>query len=170
VQYQWSIKFFQEVKEFMITSRFINPDDYPLLKESLAADEYHRNTPLDFFIEANTVCSVFSDEAGPVLFVRGHPLFNTEDTSWYMVRLDIQFLNNRDAKRNMRVMLEGFPILEARAKENGFRGFLFESIVPLLRKFCIKRLGFEVFDEQFLVKYLQEDAVREVDKVSEGVL
>ena len=102
------------------------------------------------FYEEGTVTSVFEDEQGIVLFIRGKVLNGA-------IVMDVQYLNNSNVKRNMRTMLEGFPIIEARAKANGFSGFIFESRVPLLRKFCIKRLGFQVHDENLLYKLIQKD-------------
>lgn len=135
----------------MVTNRFIEEKDYPLLQESLSKDSFHKDTSLEFFLEEDTVCSVYEDEDGPILFVRGKPLiFNNIG----IIQLDIQYLNNLDGKRNMKAMLEGFPILAEKAKQNGFSGFYFESSVPLLRKFCIKRLGFEDFGDDVLVKFL----------------
>ena len=55
--------------------------------------------------EEGTVTSVFEDEQGIVLFVRGKVLNGA-------IVMDIQFLNNLNAKRNMRTMLEGLPIIE----------------------------------------------------------
>lgn len=132
----------------MITNRYIEEKDYPLLSESLAGDEFHQGTGLDFFLEPNTVCSVYEDENGPVLFVRGKPIIHENIV---MIQLDIQYLDNLNSKRNMKTMLEGFPSLALKAKENGFTGFFFESNVPLLRKFCIKRLGFQKYGD-LLVK------------------
>ena len=130
----------------MITSRNIMADDYHVLRGSLVFDEFHSETDPSFFYEENTVCSVFSDEKGIVLFARGKVLEGN------FIALDIQFINNHDAKRNMRTMLEGFPIIEERAKSHGFLGFLFESQVPLLRKFCVRRLGFKEYNECLLYK------------------
>lgn len=154
----------------MITSRFLTVEDHQQLSNSLSEDEYHKDTPLEFFLEEGTVCSVFEDETGVVLFVRGQPLFHKEDQGIRLIRLDIQYLNNVNAKRNLRTMLEGFPILEKRAKDNGFIGFIFSSAAPLLRKFCIKRLGFEPVDDEFLVKVLYDDPVEIVDKPAEDVI
>ena len=153
----------------MITSRFLTEDDYPLLAESLSTDEYHKETALGFFLEEGTVTSVFEDVDGPVLFVRGQPLIHSEHQRFKMIRLDIQFLNNLNAKRNMKTMLTGFPLLEQRAKENGFTGFIFMSTAPFLRKFCVRRLGFLECGYEFLVKVLQEDLqeVLQDDKVDE---
>jgi hypothetical protein len=135
----------------MITNRFITKEDYPLLEGSLLLDEFHQGTTADFFFEEGTVCSVYQDENGPILFVRGKPILYD---SIGIIQLDIQYLNNYDAKCNLKAMTEGFPELEKKAKENGFSGFFFISNVPLLRKFCIKRLGFQDFGGDFLVKPL----------------
>src|SRR5580692_690839 len=94
-----------------ITSRFITPDDYQLLATSLASDEYHKDTPPEFFYEEDTVCSVFEDEDGPVLFVKAKPF---RYDSMVAIQLDIQYVKNEDAKRNMKAMLVGFPIIEER--------------------------------------------------------
>jgi hypothetical protein len=137
----------------MITNRFITDNDYSILAGSLLLDEYHKDTPAGFFYADGTVCSVYEDENGPICFVRGKPI--TQDKV-AIIQLDIQYVNNRDARRNMRAMLEGLPELEKKARENGFSGFFFVSNVPLLRQFCIKRLGFEAYGEDCLVKVLQE--------------
>jgi hypothetical protein len=139
----------------MITNRFIEERDYPLLEQSLSGDEFHKDTPLSFFLEEGTVCSVYEDENGPILFVRGKPAHIGGVYS--IIRLDIQFLDNYDAKRNMRAMLEGLPELESKAKSNGFEGLYFYSNVPLLRKFCTKRLGFKEFGEEVLYKVLDSE-------------
>jgi hypothetical protein len=137
----------------MITNRIITLEDYNLLANSLLLDEYHKDTYPGFFYAEGTMCSVYSDEKGIVCFVRGKPIYNG---SIAFIQLDIQYLNNSDGKRNLRVMLEGFPELEKLAKLNGFSGFFFESTAPLLRKFCVKRLGFSLQEDDLLVKIFQE--------------
>lgn len=138
----------------MITSRYITEGDKKLLSTSLIKDEYHRETPVSFFYEDGTVCSVYEDEKGPILFVRGKPIIYH---GIGIIQLDIQYVNNNDGKRNLRAMMTGFPILESRAKANGFYGFYFVSNAPLLRNFCIKRLGFQDYGEYALVKSLIDE-------------
>lgn len=145
-----------------MTYRFITEDDYPLLEQSLAKDEYHKDTTLDFFIERGTVCSVFEDEKGIVLFVRGKPIIDY-DRNIGMIQLDIQYLNNFDVKRNMKTMLKGFANIEEKAKENGFSGFFFNSTAPALKRFCIKYLGFEDYGD-FLVKVFNKNGLDEVER------
>ena len=123
----------------MITSRYLQPEDYELLSNSLANDEYHSTTSPVFFVEPETITLVYEDEKGPVMFVRGKGL---EEGTRQTMQLDIQFCDNKDGKRNLKVMLEGFPPLTEKAKTNGFTEINFESSSPLLRKFCLKRLGF----------------------------
>jgi len=142
----------------MITSRFIEPYDRTLLESSLKDDEFHKDTGVEFFYEEGTVTSVFSDDESVILFVRGRPLFHEESGS-ALVQLDLQYVKNMDAKRNIKTMLEGFPIIEERARKAGFLGFIFNSDVPLLRKFCVKRLGFLELNEQFLYKVIQKNEV-----------
>jgi hypothetical protein len=139
----------------MVTNRYLEEKDIPLLTESLKNDEFHQGTTAEFFQEKDTVCSVYEDEEGPVLFLRGQVIDYYNHLK--IIRLDIQYLNNKDARRNMRVMLEGFPELELKAKENGFQGFFFISNVPLLRKFCVKRLGFQEMNDDVLYKIIDED-------------
>ena len=138
----------------MITSRYITQDDKNLLATSLASDEFHRETSPEFFYENDSVCSVFEDEDGPILFVKASPI---EQQGIVTIRLDIQYLNNSDARRNLKAMLFGFPIIEERAKAAGFAGFIFHSEAPLLRKFCVKRLGFFELNEQYLGKILDTE-------------
>ncbi len=154
----------------MITSRYITPEDLPLLSDSLSKDGYHADTPANFFTEDGTVCLVYQDEAGPICFVRGMPL---ESNGVAIIQLDIQYLDNKDFRRNLKAMLVGFPELERRAKENGFSGFFVVSNVPLLRNFCIKRLGFQEYGDEFLVKSLIDNRQTnslEVDKQHEDVV
>jgi hypothetical protein len=141
----------------MIINRNITEDDRSLLELSLKYDEYHKDTPTSFFYEEGTVCSVYEDETGPICFVRGKPIVYE---TIKIIQIDIQYLDNKDARRNLKAMLDGFPPLAERALENGFSGFFFVSTAPLLRKFCIKRLGFEPWGDEFLVKVLQENDAR----------
>lgn len=135
----------------MVRNRYITDDDYSLLAGSLLLDEYHKDTPASFFYAEGTVCSVYEDEDGPICFVRGKPIVQD---GVGIIQLDIQYISNNDGRRNLKAMLTGFPELERKAKENGFVGFFFVSSAPLLRKFCVKRLGFKEHDEQLLVKVL----------------
>jgi hypothetical protein len=137
----------------MITTRYITENDRTLLSTSLALDEYHKDTEVDFFYEPDTVCSVYEDEKGPILFLRGKAIVHE---GIGVIQLDIQYINNNDGKRNLKAMMQGFPELENRAKANGFSGFFFVSNVPVLKSFCIKRLGFEDYGYDCLVKSLIE--------------
>lgn len=116
----------------MVTDRFLEPKDMPLVAMSLAKDEHHKNTEPEFFTQLGTVCKVYEDELGPICFVRGTKA----------LRLDIQYVDNDDKKRNISAMLEGFDNLAAKAKENGFTEIIFNSNNPLLKKFCVKAFGF----------------------------
>ena len=137
----------------MITSRYIQESDYPALEESLAKDMYHNTTKLDFFLEEGTVTSLYSFDDEPICFVRGRPLWSEGIA---IIQLDIQFLNNENRAKNLVTMITGFYELEKKAKEHKFSGFIFMSDVPLLRKFCIRRLGFEEWEGDFLVKVFQQ--------------
>jgi hypothetical protein len=151
----------------MITSRAITPDDFIFLENSLKDDEFHKDTPPEFFYEDGTITNIYSDEKGIVLFLRGKP-FIKEELGVKAIWLDIQFYSNKDYKRNLKVMLEGLPLLAKSASKNGFTAFIFESDVPLLRKFCIRRLGFTELDK-YLVKVLEELPELAIDKCDEVV-
>lgn len=140
----------------MITYREITEDDYSFLASRIMLDEHHnKDTDAGFFYAEGTICTVYEDEAGPILFLRGKPIMYGNIG---MIQLDIQYVDNSDGKRNMKAMLSGFPELEERAKENGWSGFFFTTKSPLLRKFCIKRLGFKEYENEseLLVKIFQE--------------
>jgi hypothetical protein len=116
----------------MITDRLIEAGDEELLAASLEKDEYHATTKPEFFVAPNTICKVYEDGAGPICFVRGSAA----------LRLDIQYVDNGDRKRNMQAMLGGFPDLAMKAKENGFSEIIFQTNNPLLSKFCVTAFGF----------------------------
>jgi hypothetical protein len=116
----------------MILSRRIEENDRPILAESLAADTFHQGTNVDFFYDQRSICNVYEDDDGPVMVVRGTKA----------LRLDIQYLDNNDAKRNMRIMLDGFDDLAHKARESGFTEIVFNTNSPLLAQFCKKRFGF----------------------------
>lgn len=141
----------------MVTNRYLELADYEALAYSLAMDEHHSNTPLEFFTQPGTVCSIYEDHKGIALFARGEAieLINPETVLMVKVlKLDLQFVSNADVRRNMRTMLEGFPRLADLAKANGFDVVAFESDVELLRQFCIKRLQFESSIDNWLVRML----------------
>lgn len=116
----------------MVTDRFLEPGDIGLLESSLALDEHHRDTKPEFFTQSGTVCKVYEDEAGPICFVRGTKA----------LRLDIQYVNNHDRRRNMTAMLEGFDSLARKAKENGFTEIIFQTNNRMLKRFCVRAFGF----------------------------
>ncbi len=128
----------------MITDRLLEDSDLNLLELSLSQDQYHKTTTTEFFTEPGTMCKVYEEDEQPILFVKGSP----------ELRLDIQFVSNENARKNMRVMLEGLPPLAQKAKENGFKSILFNTSSPLLKAFCIKRFGFEQVEGDSLRKAL----------------
>ncbi len=116
----------------MITSRQIEPSDRTILSNSLAHDDTHIHTDPEFFYAPGSVCNVYEDELGTVLFCRGAKA----------LRLDVQFVFNEDFTRNRNMLLKGFPAMEAKAKAAGFTELIFFSNSPLLIRFCTQQLGF----------------------------
>jgi hypothetical protein len=133
----------------MITSRLIQPSDYDKLSASLAADEFHRDTDLDFFLAPGSICTVYEEDSKPVLFTRGMPLILDGHR---VIQMDIQFVDNKNYKANIQVMMTGFPSLADRAFKNGFTALMFESSHEPLRKFCMRRLGFDPLFGNWLIK------------------
>jgi len=116
----------------MITERTIEAGDEALLTISLARDAYHKETGPEFFVAPETQCTVYSDEAGPILFARDSKA----------IRIDIQFVDNGDRRRNFHAMLGGFSGLVNKAKESGFTEIIFNTKNESLKNFCVKTFGF----------------------------
>lgn len=128
----------------MVTDRLLQEYDESLLKESLERDVYHTTTTPEFFTEEGTLTKVYELDSTPVLFARASK----------SLRLDLQFVDNNDARKNIKVMLEGFPEIIERARANGFREVIFNTSSELLEKFCRERLGFTKVDGQELRRAL----------------
>ena len=117
----------------MITSRYLEHEDRQMLADSLSQDEYHKDTTnAEFFYDPRSVANVYEDESGPVFVIKGSPV----------LRFDIQFLNNKDFRRNRKALMAAFEHFAQTAKENGFTEFAFQSDSPLLIAFCKKHFGF----------------------------
>lgn len=120
----------------MITDRLMEDRDLPLLELSLSQDEHHVGTEPDFFIQPGTITKVYEDESGPVLFARASAV----------MRIDIQYVSNEDVERNKAVMLQEFPKLAARAKENGYSEIIFNTKSRALKLFVRRYFHFEESD------------------------
>lgn len=117
----------------MITSRYIDREgDTPLLETSLSVDEFHKDTPAEFFFMPGSACSVVEDEKGPVFFLRGTKA----------LRLDVQFVDNNDHERNAEALVGIFDGFVENAKKAGFTELVFWSDSPALRVFCRRKFGF----------------------------
>lgn len=116
----------------MVTKRWAEQADLPLLAESLSKDAYHTTTKPEFFFQPGTVCTVYEDEKGPVMFVRGTKA----------LRIDIQFVDNDDTERNAAVMLGEFQKFAEQIKQSGFTELVFDTNSPALKVFCKRRFGF----------------------------
>lgn len=116
----------------MIKDRWLEADDLPLLSLSLAKDEHHKTTEPEFFTQSGCVTKVYEDEQGPMMFVRGTKA----------LRLDIQFMENNDVRRNVKALRYLGEQLPKLAKENGFTELIFNTNSPLLAKLCTKHFGF----------------------------
>lgn len=125
----------------MIKDRLMEDSDLPLLELSLSQDKFHTETTPDFFLQPGTLTKVYEDSYGPVLFARASAA----------LRIDIQYVSNEDIERNKEVMLQEFPKLAARAKENGYSEIIFNSHSRALKIFVRRYFGFhESADEMRL--------------------
>jgi len=127
----------------MVTTRWIQPEDHDLITESLKTDEYHFGNEADFFYDPDTCCNVYEDENGPIMYLRGYVDSQVGERS---VCIDIQFLSNIDARRNMEALLFANKYFVANCKEQGFEELVFSTKSTRLKKFCTKYLGFAEVD------------------------
>lgn len=118
-------------------------DEFPL-GMSLAQDEHHYMTPIDFFKQEGTITKVYEDEQGPICFARVTK----------SLRIDIHFMDNDNRFSNARVLRESFPALVKQAKENGFTEIVFTTNVPALAQFCEKVFGYEVVADKYVLRKL----------------
>jgi len=123
----------------MITSRTIEESDQPLIESALAGDTFHPGVSSGVFYAPGTVANVYSDESGPIMFVRGCK----------SLRIDICFVDNADHVRNKAAIVDGFFRLVGQAKAAGFSEITTSTNGPgLLRFACMSveagGLGFEL--------------------------
>jgi hypothetical protein len=123
----------------MITSRWIQPKDYKILKESLERDEYHKDGKPEFFYSIDACCNVYEDENGPIFFIRG---YIDGLIGFQTICIDIQFVSNDDRKRNMEALVFANENFTKQCKKCGFNEFVFQTNSPKLKAFCMKYLGF----------------------------
>jgi hypothetical protein len=127
----------------MVTDRLMTEaDEFPLMS-SLAADEHHFETPVEFFKAAGTVTKVYEGENHqPICFARAAK----------SLRIDIHFLDNADKRNNARALVDGLGPLVEQAKSNGFYELVFTTSNPELAAFCENKLGYEVVPDKFVLR------------------
>lgn len=119
--------------------------DLPQLREWVAADNWHRDNPLnvpELMLTGNGLLSFcLQDDKGPLCYVK---LTNAKE----LARISIQFGPESEvSKRRLVVGLAttGIPAMAIFAKEQGYKGLVFESINPALigfgSKFGFKAVG-----------------------------
>lgn len=116
----------------MVKDRWLTEDDRVVLEASLSVDQYHKETPVDFFYDSRSVCEVYEDSQGPVMFVRGTKA----------LRIDVQFVKNSDRLRNAKAMLANIDRVVEQARRAGFTELVFCTDNPELLEFGKKALGF----------------------------
>jgi hypothetical protein len=125
--------------------RWITEEDRSLLELSLASDQYHQTTKADFYYKPGTFTKCYSDEQGPVLFIRGAK----------SLRVDIQFLDNYDYERNRKMLSDNFAAFVNQCKSAGFSELVFNTTSPLLKRFCKQVLKFEVVEGHELRYFIE---------------
>lgn len=129
----------------MVTDRLMTELDETALSFSLAADEHHFETPVEFFKQDGAITKIYEDEQGPICFVRVAK----------SLRLDIHFMDNEDNKRNASVLFQGIGPLVEQAKASGYTEICFTTNVDKLKEFCVRAFKFEVVPDTFVLrKYL----------------
>lgn len=111
------------------------------LDAALSKDEYHPTTTSDFFLpltpdgdpDVRYVTNCYSDEAGPILYVR----------QTKALRIDMCFADNKDSKRNKAAMLFGWDALCSNARRNGFTEIITSTNSPALKFFGTEVFGFK---------------------------
>jgi hypothetical protein len=127
--------------EFLVTSN----DDLSLLKEWIAADEWHSDPTLPCQnpaywltgVNGSYLASRLVDELGTVLFFK----FDVETTD--CLRLHTQFgpVSDVSERRVAKAILEGLQRFSIHASADGFTSIVTESISPRLVSF-LKKMGF----------------------------
>jgi hypothetical protein len=82
------------------------------------------------------------DEVGPTMYFR---LDHIKDN---LIRMHVQFAPENQVNRHrvVKAILNAMPALIIKAKQEGARGFIFESVSPLLIRF-MEKFGFKVHPE-----------------------
>jgi len=125
--------------------RWITPEDHPILESSLKNYQYNKTTSPEFFYEKGTFCKIYEDEKGPIFFLRGAKA----------IRVDIEFCDNYDYKRNGKALLKGFPAFVENCKKAGFKEICFNTQSPFLKKFW-ERAGFEKVEGDELRYFIKD--------------
>jgi hypothetical protein len=133
--------------------RLATEADKPHLAELIAKDPYHSGKLIpEFFIglmydepnkkwikDPTVECAVLEDEKGPVLYIRYVRSF----------RMSIQF-DMDERKRNLKMLMEGFPVFREMAKSSGFKEIVFDSVSTPLIALTTKRMGFKASPDYVL--------------------
>lgn len=126
----------------MVESRFLTMEDLPYLEVSLAKDEHHHDTPVTFFTQPGTITKVYEDEKGPIAFARAAR----------SLRIDVQFCDNDDERRNAAALIQGLKTLVATAKESGYSEIVFTTNVDKLANFATTVLGYEIVPDTYVLR------------------
>jgi hypothetical protein len=120
----------------MISERVIAVDDLELVSGLMKNDPYHKHIDPEFMYQEGGITNVYSDEKGPVLFVRASKT----------LRLFVQF--SEDKERNGKALIETLPLMVEKAKASGYTELIFSTTNPALSRFCCKHLGFTQSDNE----------------------
>jgi hypothetical protein len=125
----------------MITSYRITGEDWELLEAAMKQDDHSGLSYPLFYYEPGTVCNVWQYNGSPVLFCRGKVL--EDQTS---VWLNVQFVNNKDKRKNAIVINAMVTDLIYKLGHEGFKDLQFKSDASALVDFCKKKFGFVEID------------------------
>lgn len=116
----------------MITERFFEDSDLPLLAQSVAPNGIDQDAIETYFRAPGTVASVFGDDEGPVLFVRGSKT----------LRLELALSLDAGDERKAKVLVEGLARVAEKARQHGFTELVMNCDIPSLREVAIGTFGF----------------------------
>lgn len=106
--------------------------DLPLLVHTVASNGISEDAITTYFKAPGTITTVFGDDDGSVLFVRGSKT----------LRLELALTLDADNERKAKVLIEALSLLAAKAKKHGFTELVINCDIASLREVATGTFGF----------------------------
>lgn len=118
--------------------RALTPEDFPALRDALAADTFHPGVwKIEHFTHPTVYSEVVEDDTGIVVFA----LY--ERVSDETMRLCCIWADGHDTRRNAKAIIFGIQSLVQKARAAKYKEIVTESEYPPLRAFLDRVLGFK---------------------------